>query len=59
MKLKVRVSTNKVGSDVIAELPIEDDELDGLNAVQLSNYLDDILEQWVWDHINTSYELVT
>lgn len=57
-KLKVSVSTNKVGSRMEATIPIDAEDLEDLSESEKARYMDDILEQWVWDSVSAHCELV-
>ena len=57
-QLKVSVSTSKVGSRVEATLPVDDADLEEMSKGDKDRYLIELLEQWVWDHVNAHAEWV-
>ncbi len=56
--LKVSVATNMVGSRISDEIEIDDEDLDGMGEQQIEAFCDEQFQQWVWDRLNCSCELV-
>jgi hypothetical protein len=55
--LVVRVSTNKIGSEMVGRIKIDPEELEDMTETEKAGYLDEIAQQWVVEHINVSTTL--
>ena len=56
MKVKFTVATNRVGSECSDIVDFED-ELDELSEYELENYLNEYLDDWMWNHVDSFWDI--
>ena len=56
MKVKFTVATNRVGSECSDVIDFED-ELDGLSNSELESYLNEYLDDWMWNYVDSFWDI--
>lgn len=57
MKVEFMVGTNRVGSKVEEIITIDDSEIEGFNDEEIENYIESLYKEWLWENINTCWEI--
>jgi hypothetical protein len=55
MKIKVWVSTNRIGSKMSDTLEIDDEDVIDMSEEELEDYIDEFFQQWVWENIDAGW----
>ena len=58
MKVKMYVGTNVVGSMCEKVIDIPDKDFEGLTKIQTHQLIEEYLNEWIWEHIESGYEII-